>query len=257
MGAVTSTRNSFGCRLIVRLPAVNLLPGFRADEWTILEDFGDEVEALAGTRRIGRLLARLEAEGAVVKEVAAVRPAEGAAWTIIRRFGSTVVAVDPAAAVAAEAEARVSWNRALAASSGSLRPKPGSRRPAVGTALGLIAAVAGLGLAVASASVWTAGASRESAGDVEFVRRGGFHATLPDATRRGWYVRVKVNPDGSSEVTKRLSEAEFLKQVDLDAEVRRRIGMPQAATPPGVAPAVSPDMIGRIDGVAGAFRRRS
>ncbi|GJD90715.1 hypothetical protein BHAOGJBA_4257 [Methylobacterium hispanicum] len=257
MDAITSTGGPACYRLIVRLPDRNLLPGFRPDEWTILNDFGEEVEALAGTRSVGRLLGRLGAEGVVVREAGAAPSGGGVLWTILRRFDVSGVDPEPAEAVAAEAEALLSWNGALAASLGSPRAKRKPARPTLAPALGLIASVVGIGLAAAAASTWTAGIPDGSAEDAEFMRRGGFHATVPDRARQGWYVRLKVHPNGSSEVTKRLSEAELLKDVDLEAEVRRRLGIGPASAPKGSAPGVAPDMIGRIDGVAAAFRRRS
>lgn len=250
MNAIIDQTENVRCLLVVCLPPGGLLPGFRANEWTILEEFAEEGSAKLRMHRIVQMLNHLKARAFVIRETDPRRPGSMVSWRTIVRFNEPEIYLDPDEAWVASPEALVSWADAVEAflAPPRLETKAQPKVPLGFLATAATAAVAFLALGL---SLRTPKVEFEIDALNHFARQGGVYATLPDKNRPGWYVRVKMHPNGSVELLERISEDDLQKQTKKGPETSEADSVASAATLSGEA------VNERLEGVAAAFRKRN
>lgn len=239
--------------LVLCLPSEGLLDGFRAGEWTILEDFEEEGTAKLRLHRIVQLLHHLKAKAFVIQETNPQRRGSMVSWRTIARFNEPELYIDPDEAAVASPEALVSWADAVRdfLTPPALRP----RQPQSMVGFGLFAS--GVAAAVAILALFVALRPQKVEFEIDainlFARQGGVYATLPDRGQPGWYVRVKMHPNGSIELLDRISEADLQEQAKNQSQAART--KPEVSE--GGAEASSGISNERLQGLAAAFRARN
>ena len=251
MNAIIDPTENVRCLLVVCLPPEGLLPGFRADEWTILEEFAEEGSAKLRMHRIVQMLNHLKARAFVIRETDPRRPGSMVSWRTIVRFNEPELYLDPDEAWPASPEALVSWADAVAAFLAPPRLEPRPQQPTVPLGFIATAATAAVALLALGLSLRTPKMEFEIDALNHFARQGGMYATLPDKSRPGWYVRVKMHPNGSVELLDRISEGELQKQMKKGPETAETDSVATAAALSGEA------VNQRLEGVAAAFRKKN
>lgn len=193
--------------VVVCLPEDGLITGFEAGKWTVIERLDQEGEAKLRLQRLLPALAALKARAFVIRESDPRDRNKMVSWRTMVRYNEPEVYLDPSDAVAASPDALRHWQEATTQlqlrPAAPAKPARSLREPLIMGA-SVVAAVAALVATLAMAVALQApkiGLQDDAL--LEFARQGGITLSLPDESRQGWYMRVKIHPNKLVEIVDR------------------------------------------------------
>lgn len=193
--------------VVVCLPEDGLITGFEAGKWTVIERLDQEGEAKLRLQRLLPALAALKARAFVIRESDPRDRNKMVSWRTMVRYNEPEVYLDPSDAVAASPDALRHWQEATTQlqlrPAAPAKPARSLREPLIMGA-SVVAAVAALVATLAMAVALQApkiGLQDDAL--LEFARQGGITLSLPDESRQGWYMRVKIHSNKLVEIVDR------------------------------------------------------
>lgn len=193
--------------VVVCLPEDGLITGFEAGKWTVIERLDQEGEAKLHLQRLLPALAALRARAFVIRESDPRDRNKMVSWRTMVRYNEPEVYLDPSDAVDASPDALRHWQEATtqlqSRPAAPAKPARSLREPLIMGA-SVVAAVAALVATLAMAVALQApkiGLQDDAL--LEFARQGGITLSLPDESRQGWYMRVKIHPNKLVEIVDR------------------------------------------------------